>query len=69
MRRWLLWTLRCHRGRDCARLTVVGHSLAVLPPGSVAHVDYTCANCMTEYRLEVFVDGDDLVELNRERRA
>lgn len=68
MKRWLLWTLRCRRGRGCGRLTVQALESGGLPSGHTAMIDYTCGSCGTEYRLEVFVAAGQLVELNRERR-
>lgn len=68
MRRWLLWNLRCLRGRRCARLTIDAIEPAELPALAVVQLDYTCGGCKTNYLLEAFTVDGELVELNRERR-
>lgn len=39
MKRWLLWTLRCRRGRRCANLVVAWADLDI-GPGSELALDY-----------------------------
>lgn len=47
MKRWLLWNVRCLRGRRCARIVV---EMGELPIGSSAvMVEFTCAGCGTRY--------------------
>lgn len=49
LKRWLLWTFRCLRGRRCADL----HANVISAPGDpVLHVDYVCGGCGTEYRYD-----------------
>jgi hypothetical protein len=45
MKRWLLWNLRCLRGRRCARI-VIGLEA---PEGIHIAVEFTCGGCGTRY--------------------
>jgi hypothetical protein len=49
VKRWLLWNLRCARGRLCAHLVV---DEVEIPPGYKAklRLEWTCGGCGTHYR-------------------
>lgn len=55
--RWILWNVRCRRGRRCANL-VVNELGGDPPPGSVVMMDYTCAGCGTRYQASVLIGED-----------
>lgn len=46
MKRWLLWTFHCRRGRCCARVVVDPISV---PHGATVMVEFTCGGCGTHY--------------------
>jgi hypothetical protein len=48
LKRWILWNVRCRRGRDCADLIVTPED--TLPPGTALVVEYQCGGCGTSYR-------------------
>lgn len=48
MKRWLLWNIRCLRGRRCA--DVVVRPKDTMPAGTVLGVDYWCGGCGTHYQ-------------------
>lgn len=53
MRRWLLWTLVCCRGRLCADIAITHAEMpdgADLPEGALAVVEWACETCGTRYR-------------------
>jgi len=63
--RWLLWNLRCLRGRRCARLEVLNVEFPL--PGSVFQMDYLCGGCGTLYRSEALAGEAGFTELPRVR--
>jgi hypothetical protein len=63
--RWLLWNLRCLRGRRCANL-VVEWCDTNAPQGTVIGFDFTCAGCGTDYRQTVIVgEGEEVIQAPR----
>lgn len=48
MRAWILWNLRCRRGRLCADVRATPED--TLPPGAVVYVEYQCGSCGSVYR-------------------
>lgn len=68
MRRWLLWTVVCRRGRRCANLVVDDFESDGVPPGSILRLGYECGGCGTVYEAVLLVGEDDaLVSAGRER--
>lgn len=69
LRRFVLWNVRCRRGRRCASLnlaSVVAED--ALPPGSVIHMEWNCAACKMRYRGSVLVgQGGAYTESGRTR--
>lgn len=65
MTRWLLWNLRCLRGRRCARLEVLNVESPVT--GAVFVMDYACGGCGTIYRSEALAGEGGFTELPRVR--
>lgn len=66
LRRYILWTFRCHRGRDCAHLVLVPPS--DIPLGAVLIAEYTCSGCGTDYRHPLEVEMPLEQELDEIRR-
>lgn len=70
-RRWLLWNVRCQRGRRCANMTFIGPpegiDIADVPPGSVVHMDYACGACGTAYHTSAILNGDTFTQTDRVR--
>lgn len=64
MRRWLLWTFLCRRGRRCADVVLeeMGMTNEVGDPidflGAVGVIQYTCGNCGTSYTRSVILGND-----------
>ncbi len=51
MKTWLLWNLRCRRGRLCADLRpAYPIEEMLLPPGAIAQIEYRCGSCGGKYR-------------------
>lgn len=51
MKRWLLWNLRCRRGKLCADAVFTDIEPAP-PPGMKFVLEYTCGGCGTRYRYD-----------------
>lgn len=58
-RRWLLWNVRCRRGRKCADLKISGHNCPV--PGVVVHLEYWCGSCGTHYERSALLGFDGIL--------
>lgn len=64
-RRYVLWTVRCRRGRRCADLVTDhvrmtdedGEEIDYAGASMVMRMTYTCAACGTTYRSEVISGG------------
>ena len=70
--RWLRWTFRCRRGRDCAD-NIFGDRIELMhgpvPVGAVVVLDWDCDGCGTHYRNEAFIgDLGELIQTGRTRR-
>lgn len=51
MKRWLLWNLRCRRGKNCA--DVIIEDIDPVPPaGARIVIEYMCGGCGTHYRYD-----------------
>jgi len=48
VKRWILWNLRCRRGRRCAHL-IADPTGEPLPPRWRIRASYTCSACGTDY--------------------
>lgn len=64
MKRWLLWTFRCRRGRRCAHLVLEPEGSQV-PVGAVLVADYVCGACGTRYVHTLEPAGTPEDELSR----
>lgn len=62
MRRWLLWTFRCWRGRRCAHVAFDAIDAEIEIDGEpftgVATVGYVCDVCCTAYERQAIVGAE-----------
>lgn len=56
MKRYLLWTFRCLRGRRCADMQVSDASFPM--PGVTIIMDYSCGGCGTHYSRSALLGND-----------
>lgn len=62
-RRWILWNVRCRRGRGCAHVDFTDTNA---PPGMTMTVGYECLHCGTVYEVSA-IAGTDGVPIQAER--
>lgn len=72
--RWLLWNVRCQRGRRCANMVFTGPPEGLpeefeVPPGTIVTMDYQCGACGSVYHTSAIINGDTYTQTDRERIA
>lgn len=67
MKRWLLWNVRCLRGRRCADVIPASINPAVAAAdGAIINIAYTCGGCGTNYVRKAKIVGPKIELLPRE---